>query len=331
VPLPYARGQTNSGAATATAAPAAAPQRTVGEAPGKALFDAVKKAFAPAQAGGGLGDAMIAGMGPRGANMSTFTDPTSGQTYLQGGSGEEAMNPYRAIGGQTSFSARPAPATQRTGPQSPPGQRPALTPPAKPVPPDLGGFTADEAQRITPPDLSGFTADESQRRPLDAAALTAGGVPTGEPFDVKQFMVGQRTPAPTGTALVGPVVRSPTSPEQPSMLAGAASYFDRNPPMWVAPPEAGLLAAPAPEQSPQRRASPNPQPAPASWDTTGAPPVQPPYVPTTTGQQMGGLSPFGTTAPQSGFASMSLLPFEQWPPVGWGWAGPSSFDFGAWG
>jgi hypothetical protein len=156
-----------------------------------------------------------------------------------------------------------------------------------------------------------------------------GSVPVADlslaPFDVKQFMTGNRSPAPTGTALVGPVI--PSAPSQEPSLLARATEFLKNPPPWTAPPEAALLAAP----EPVRRASPNPEPAPVSWPTTSAPPVNPPYTPTTTGQQIGGLSPFGTTGPQNNFPSMSLLPFEQWPPIGWGWAGPS-FDFGgAWG
>ena len=314
VPLPYARGQSASGTAALTPA-GAPPQKTVGEAPGRDLFRAVKQAFAPQQQrGGALGDAMIAAMGPRGANASTFADPTTGQTYLQGGSGEEAMNPYRAIGGRESFTARPAPAPRATGPQSPPDQRPAALPPARPVPPslpDTAGVTTDEMQRrpLMPFDPRMFDATPTAAvKPPNLSGLTPGGVPMAEDpvgmFDVKQA--------------------------EPNLLQRAANYFDRNPPMWAAPEAAGLLAAPTPEPTPQRRASVNPEPAPISWPTTTAPPMSPSFVPTTTGQQMGGLSPFGTSAPQTGFASTSLLPFDQWPPIGWGWAGPS-FDFGAWG
>jgi hypothetical protein len=298
VPLPTARPAQQQQAA----APA---QKTVGEAPGRGFLNAMRQAFAP-QPGGGLGDAMIAGMGPRGALMSTFTDPTTRQQYLQGGSGEEAMGVLRPIG---QAAARAAPAPQRPAPTSPPDQRGAasVNPPREPVPLPM----ARPVLQDNPFDQSGYAPDRpagSPDNPFDVP-LSPSGVPVAEtplaPFDVKQFMAGNRAPAPTGTALVGPFPRAPEA--------------------------AGLLAAPAQTASPRQRPSVNPEPAPFSWPTTEVPPVNPPYAPTTTGQQMGGLSPFGTTAPQSGFASMSLLPFEQWPPIGWGWAGPSSFDFGAWG
>jgi hypothetical protein len=304
VPLPYARGQSASG--TASLAPTGAPPlKTVGEPPGKGLFDAVRRAFRPQDSGGGLGTAIASTMGPTGG-MPGLINPGSEEGGIYG-----SMGLTRDLG--RTFARPPAPAPARPVAKSrPPDQTTPGNPQRGPVPPrpDLGGITADETQRVTPPDLGGITADETQRglMPFNPASLTVSGVPTGA-FDVKQFMV----------------------PEQPSLLARTTSYFDRNPPMWAAPEEAGLLAAQTQPPNPPRRASPNPEPAPLSWPTTNAPPVNPPYAPTTTGQQMGGLSPFGTTAPQSGFASTSLLPFDQWPPVGWGWAGPASFNFGAWG
>ena len=80
--------------------------------------------------------------------------------------------------------------------------------------------------------------------------------------------------------------------------------------------------------------------------------------PVTVSQQLGGLSPFQQRQPQpmemppnqqqqdellsrfavspqqSGFASTTLLPFQQWPPVGFdtaGWGSPAMFNFGDFG
>lgn len=338
VPLPYARGQSASGAAPLSPAPQFAsgpPQKTVGVAPGRGFLQAMRQAFGQPQQQGApigfpgsrddvpydagqssLGNAMIKAMGPRGDLMSSFRDPTTGQQYLQGGSGEEAMGVLRPIG---QAAARPAPAPQRPASRLPPSQRGAasVNPPREPVPPtpaappppDLGGVTADEAQRrpLMPFDPRMFDATPSASAvPPSLTGLTPGGMPMAEDpvgmFDVKQ--------------------------PEPNFLRRTASFFDRNPPMWAAPPEAGLLAAPAPSTRPPQR----PEPVDASVTfSRGGNTLTPGYTPTTVNQQLSGLSPFGTTPPQNGFASTTLLPFEQWPPLGWGWAGPASFDFGAWG
>lgn len=296
---------------------AAPQQKMVGEAPGRGFLNAMRQAF-PQQRGGGLGDAMIAGMGPRGALMSTFADPTTGQQYLQGGSGEEAMGVLRPIG---QAAARPAPAPQRPASTSLPQRDAASKSPRGPVPP-----TARPAPPL--PDMGGITADEMQRRPLmpfdprafditptasavppNLSGLTPGGVPMAEDpigmFDVKQT--------------------------EPNFFQRAANYFDRNPPMWTAPPEAGVLAAPAPSTRPPQRSEPVDASAAFS---RGGNILTPGYTPTTVNQQLSGLSPFGTTPQQSAFASTTLLPFQQWPPLDWAsfnWAGPSSFSFGGWG
>jgi hypothetical protein len=279
-----------------------------------------------------LGDQIIKAMGPRGALMSSFTDPTTGQQYLQGGSGEEAMGVMRAIG-RPSQSVRPAPAQrQRPVPTPPQGQGAAgvVNPqPRGPVPPTT-----------TAPDTSGVTSDEMQRRPL-------------MPFDPRMFDTTP-TAAAVPTNLSGLLPRS-----QPPMTEDPVGMFDvkRVPPlpltaggMPTAPEIAGLLA-PEPPPSVQ-------QPADSNLASAGflrggkSSGLEPPYYPTTVGQQIaGGLSPFMVTPPtppsttptpnlspfsispqQSGFASTTLLPFDQWPSLDFGsfnWAGP--YNFNAWG
>ena len=308
VPLPAARPAPQTAAAPQT-------QRA-------SLGNAIAQMFAPSGGTAGF-------PGSRDDLPYDYVDPNTGSRIINPtGSGELAMGLTRDIGRPQVRVSRPmAPAPQRPAPTSPPDQRGAAsvnpprgpvspTPrPAQAVPPfpETGGVTADEAQRrpLMPFDPRMFdTTPTAAARPANLSGLTPGGVPMAEDpvgltpsFDVKQA--------------------------EPNLLRRAADYFNRSPPMWVAPPEAGLLAAPAPSpRSPQ----PLPQEDASLAFSRGGNKLTPSYVPTTVDQQLGGLSPFGTTPPQSTFASNTLLPFDQWPPIGWGfnWAGPS-FDFGAWG
>jgi hypothetical protein len=194
--------------------------------------------------------------------------------------------------------------------------------------------TPRPTEKIAPfPETSGVTTDEMQRRDLPlspfSAPVAANEPPTGplavhDPigmFDVKQPAPG-RDLVPGLLALTGGGV--PPAPEIAGLLATA-------------------LRSPAPPQDQNQNV------ASAAFQSGGTP-MTPAYLPTTVGQQTLGLSPFmanmprefqppgpqqadlspfRTTPEQSSFPSTSLLPFQQWPPVTFDWAGP--YNFNAWG
>ena len=278
---------------------------------------------AAAPAGGGLGDAIIKAMGPRGAGMSTYEDPTTKHQIMNpGGSGESAMGLTRDLGLARPFlarssQARPAPAPQSSaGRPAPPVVQPAVTP-AGPVSREPYNISLDEGP--TPPSAI-------SSRPSPTSGDVMGGM-----FDVKpveqQRPLGDFKPAQPPRAAWSPFETAP-----PDVLPMPTR------PVSIAPPEAAALAPPPPpppQMTPQQEAD-----AGLAFSLGGTP-MRPQYQPATVSQQMTGQSPFAPPQPQ--FPSATLLPFQQWPPVGWGggegfggfggggWAAPASFDFGAFG
>ena len=267
-----------------------------------------------------LGDQIARSLVPPGA--SGYVDPNTGHQIINpAGSGEQAMGLTRDVG-------RPSPARQMS---LSPFARPAPAPsprPASPSPPDTRAATTVSPmepvpQRATVPDV--LAPLNTQPR-----APSAGLTPF-EPtvFDVKQ--IGQQRGG-TDFLSLGPKLdtsRVGMPWDDPAAMALHAT----------APPAAAALAMPNPvprEIVPQGSAY---EPAASSFGGNSVTSREvPPYQPTTVDQQLRGLSPFSMQPPQpSQFASTTLLPFEQWPPVGWGgegfagWGAPSSFDFGAFG
>jgi hypothetical protein len=268
-----------------------------------------------------LGDQIARAMGSRGIGMPGYLDPNTGHQIINpAGSGEQAMGLTRDVGRpsfarQSSLSpfAQPAPAPPpRPVSPSPPDARTATTGiPAGPV-----------SQRTTVPDvLAPLTG-----QPRAPSAGLSPFDPTM--FDVKQ--IGQQRGG-TDFLSLGPKIdtsRVGMPWDDPAAMALHAT----------APPEAAMLAMPnpVPRAIPQQGTAFDP-PASSFGGNSQAMPLT---SPTTVDQQLRGMSPFSNQPPQpSQFASTTLLPFQQWPPVGWGgdyggfagWGGPASFDFGAFG
>lgn len=254
--------------------------------------------------------------------------------------------------------SEPVPPTRATVPDilAPLMTSPERNPSIQPPTPEIPDITERLMSRNTMPDILaplGGGGTGGGRLPLAPRWMSEAPTtdarlqkPVVDPtmFDVKRT-ANQRAP------LGGPV---PVAPDAAGLLAspspgavdarlsaGQNSPLDR----MLAPPD----ISPAPDAI-----------APLSGLPSGGQnvPSIPMTQPVTVSQQLGGLSPFATNQPvsmempptqqqqeqllsrfavnpgETGFASTTLLPFQQWPPVGFdtaGWGSPASFNFGDFG
>jgi hypothetical protein len=225
---PGARPQVASTAPAQTPPPAPKPA-----APPRITIPAAT--FAPS-----LGDRIITAMGPRGAGMSTYIDPSTQHQILNpGGSGEGAMGLTRDLGPLSRQTpARAAPVPQRPAAGQPPGA-PTAAPQAAPAPPQ-SNFVGVRTPRS---DFSGPVAPTPFAGSMDPL--------TGAPN-----LSGPTPPAPDAAGALAPQPPPPAPAQGPNM-GGSLSPFTIG----------GInLFPPAPPAPPQQ------QQPPPQW-----PPQAPPY------------------------------------------------------